>query len=837
VVLNLAMVAALVVAWLNRRSPLAGGLLRRRLLAAFALALLLRVAFGVAHALPPGAASASVTFVSAALGLALFWLIARVSLVEPFHRIDRGYRLAATALGAVLLLRGSAAAGTFFLVLGLTRFPWLGSLATGESFLASLGSLAVLLALLIGGDPAGGLAGGAAAAQDSARLVRSVLIVYAFFGTSAAFKVFTRDPTLGVRSVSRRLALSHVLVVGVPLVIVLTLWVSSTYLGVNADRALMAARGLDREGQGLEASLRLALRSGGGPTAAARTVAGERRTRWPGVRTFVVRDSLVERAAGEPLPDGVEEAPLADWCRHIGERAGSHVGGSGPDTLPAHGVVELQQRRWLGAAARDSGARVWLAALVPIAEPLDSTLSPLFGGRVQMREVADRRPELDSLRRGFDSLRDSLDQYDRQGIHSDSVALARGRALASRLRTSRRNRRAPITVTAPGDTMRLDATEFGFTGLSVARGLRYDGRRWLVDDFPLTARASFVATLTGLYHHVRENFLSAIPVAALVGLALMLIPLGLTDMKMVRGMGGSITRGIRALRDGAQAFGTGRLEHRIPIDGDDDLWDTARRFNQMAEGLERARELEKERDRLEQELDLARRIQARLLPARPPRIPGLDVAGVSESAREVGGDYYDHIDLGGGRVLLVVADVSGKGVPAALLMSGFRASLMSQDTSRGEPAPMATRLNEFLVKSVEPGRFVTAFLGFLDAASGRFVYVNAGHNPTVLVRKSGAVEMLSQGGLILGIMPDSAFEAGEATLAPGDLVALYTDGVTEGANAAHEQWGEERLIAALRANASEPAATIAARIVREVRAFEGESGPADDITLLVARRV
>jgi sigma-B regulation protein RsbU (phosphoserine phosphatase) len=131
---------------------------------------------------------------------------------------------------------------------------------------------------------------------------------------------------------------------------------------------------------------------------------------------------------------------------------------------------------------------------------------------------------------------------------------------------------------------------------------------------------------------------------------------------------------------------------------------------------------------------------------------------------------------------------------------------------------------------------VTAFLGFLDAASGRFVYVNAGHNPTVLVRSSGAVEMLTQGGLILGIMPDSVFEAGETTLAPGDLVALYTDGVTEGANASREQWGEERLIAALRASAGEPAATIAARIVREVRAFEGDSGPADDITVLVARR-
>jgi serine phosphatase RsbU (regulator of sigma subunit) len=807
VVVNLAMAAALVVAWLARRSPLATGPLRRRLLLLLALALLLRVAFGVARALPAGAAVAALTFAEAALALVLLWTLARLSLVEPFHRINRGYRLVATAFAAVLLLRGSTGAASFFLVLALTRFPWLRALATGEAFLASLGSLAVMLVLLLGGDAVPGLTGSSAAAQGAARLVRAVLIVVAFFGTAAAFRVFTRDPTLGVRSVSRRLALSHVLVVGVPLAIVLALWVSSTYLGVNADRALMAARGLEHEGRGLEGSLRLALRTGGGAAAAARAVAAERRARWPGVRTFVVRDSLVERAAGEPLPDGVAEAPLAAWCSHIGAPAGSHLGGSGPDTLPAHGVVQLRGRRWLGAAARDSSARVWLAALVPIAEPLDSTLSPFVGGRVQMRSVADEPPALDSLALGLDSLR-----------------------------TSHRAGHRPITVSSGRDTMRVASDEFGLTGMAVAEGLRYEGRAWRVDDFSLTARASFGATLTGLVHNVRENLLGAIPLLSLVGLALMLIPLGLTDMKMVRGMGGSITRGIRALRDGAQAFGAGRLDHRIPIEGDDDLWDTARRFNQMAEGLERARELEKERDRLEQELDLARRIQARLLPARPPRIPGLDVAGVSESAREVGGDYYDHIDLGGGRVLLVVADVSGKGVPAALLMSGFRASLMSQDTSRGEPAPMATRLNDFLVRSVEPGRFVTAFLGFLDAGSGQFVYVNAGHNPTVLVRKSGAVEMLTQGGLILGIMPDSPFEAGETTLAPGDLLALYTDGVTEGANAAREQWGEERLVAALRASADEPAAAVAARIVREVRAFEGESGPADDITVLVARR-
>jgi len=212
------------------------------------------------------------------------------------------------------------------------------------------------------------------------------------------------------------------------------------------------------------------------------------------------------------------------------------------------------------------------------------------------------------------------------------------------------------------------------------------------------------------------------------------------------------------------------------------------------------------------------------------------VAGLSESAREVGGDYYDHVDLGGGRLLLVIADVSGKGVPAALLMSGFRAALVSQDLSQAKPEDVASRVNEFLNRSVEPGRFVTAFLGLLDAATGQLTYVNAGHNPPLLLRAGGAVESLEAGGVILGILPGSRYARGEVTLSPGDLVALYTDGVTEGANAANEMWGEERLAALLRSAAASSARDIATRIVREVRAFEGERGPADDITVLVAKR-
>jgi len=230
-------------------------------------------------------------------------------------------------------------------------------------------------------------------------------------------------------------------------------------------------------------------------------------------------------------------------------------------------------------------------------------------------------------------------------------------------------------------------------------------------------------------------------------------------------------------------------------------------------------------------------IQRRLLPEASPNVAGLEIAGMSEPAREVGGDYYDHFDLGGGRVLLVIADVSGKGVPAALLMSGFRASLMSQDANVLAPDQLAGRCNEFLHRSVETGRFVTAFLGLVDAGSGKLVYANAGHNPPALLRADGRIEWLSEGGLVLGIMPQTPFASGEAVLAHGDLLALYTDGVTEGADTSGELWGEPRLEEALRRLHPRPCAEIAASLVREVRTFEAGSGPADDITVLLARRV
>ena len=818
----LVLIASAAYAYRQRAVALESGALRRQLGLMFALALGLRLALELVQRSPAGAAQRSAVIVSLMLALPLFAVFLRLSFLGEWRKGERWGRLVPAVFMGLTLWGHERGGAIFFALIALMRHPWIQPLSTPERFRATLACLVVLVALFFRIERADGLPEMFDHAQDTVWVVRGTLMLAAAFGMLRAFKAFTTDPTLGIRRVSRRLALSHVLVVTVPLLIIVALWISSTYLGVNADRALVTARAVDHEARAMHSALTVALASGEVEAAGA-AVATERRPKWPASRVFVFRDTIMSRVAGEAVPG---ELALGAWVARI-------------DSLPDHGVVQLAGRRWLGAAAHRDGSA--LVLLVPVAQALDSTLSPLIGARVEMVRSDTDETGADSLRNELRAFRDSLREAGVDRAARDSITLRRARSVSRMFGVPdsivRATGGSPLVVSTGPDTLRSNSGDLGFTGQVSVKGLSYQRGRWGADEFTLNARASFGNTLLGLFQKVRENPLQAIPIAALAGLALLLLPLARTNQRMVNGMGTSIARGIGALRDGAAAFGAGKLAHRIPIEGDDDLWDTARQFNQMAEGLERARELEKERDRLENELELARRIQARLLPDGPPSIAGLDIAGLSESAREVGGDYFDHIDLGGGRVLLVIADVSGKGVPAALIMSGFRASLMSQDTQGAPPDVVASRVNDFLHKSVDPGKFVTAFFGFLDSATGRFVYVNAGHNPPMLLRNDGKVELLTEGGLILGIMAGSPFTSGEATLAPGELVALYTDGVTEGADASHEQWGEDRLMVQIRAAGRESAAALAQRIVREVRAFEGETGPADDITVLIAKRV
>jgi serine phosphatase RsbU (regulator of sigma subunit) len=809
-------------AWRLRHRTLEASTVRHHVNRAFVTAVAARAMLEGVRSGPSSVAIVAAVVADTLAGL-LLWDLARLAFMGPGRRGDRIFQLVACLIATLAVWAGSPGAAPFFLWLALTRHAWLAVLDTGERLRASLLSLAIALAWGFGTDAMRDFPSSVADPERLAWILRSVFVVVAAFGAMRAFQAFTTDPTLGIRRVGHRLLLSHVLVVTVPLLIVIALWISSTYLGVNADRALVAARVLSRETERLEAELSLALRSGLPAGRAASAVVSLNEARWPGARAFSVDRAHVERVQGQPVAD---EQRLAGWV-------------AGLDSLPAHGVVEWSSQHWVGAAARlgESGAVV----LFPARTVLDSTLAPLTGSRVRMPALDRSAVDVDSV---LETLADSLVEQHAAAQARDSARLVRARAVTrglgipdSLVRLQRRS--APISIEANGDALVAQAggSGIGFTGQVAVSGVSGSASGWKPESFILRVNTSFHSTLTGLFGKLRENPLQAIPLAALVGLGLLLVPLAHTNLSMVRGMGGSIAQGMAALRDGARAFGAGRLGYRIPLTGDDDLWDTARQFNQMAEGLERAKALEQERARIENELEVARRIQARLLPEGPPSVPGVEVAGLSESAREVGGDYYDHLDLGDGRLLLVVADVSGKGVPAALLMSGFRAALLSQGTAGVPPAEMAARINEFLFRSVEPGRFVTAFLGFLDASSGQFVYVNAGHNPPVLLRASGDVEMLTEGGLILGIRSGTPFTSGETVLAEGDLLALYTDGVTEGADAAGEQWGEARLIALLRSARSERARAITSRIVRAVRSFEGESGPADDITVLVAKKL
>jgi serine phosphatase RsbU (regulator of sigma subunit) len=238
---------------------------------------------------------------------------------------------------------------------------------------------------------------------------------------------------------------------------------------------------------------------------------------------------------------------------------------------------------------------------------------------------------------------------------------------------------------------------------------------------------------------------------------------------------------------------------------------------------------------LKGDLEVARQIQFGLVPEGPLLRPGLAIHALMRPANTVGGDYYDVIEQPGA-VTVVVGDVAGKGMPAALLMALLQGSLRTLLTAGFRGADLCAKLNTHLQASIPSNRLVTLFLGEYEPSSGRLRYVNAGHNPPLLLRASG-IERLGATGVALGILEDAAFEEGEVALAAGDRLLLYTDGIVEAENARDEEYGEGRLDAMLVARRSEPAASLVSSIRDEVLAFCGGVRPRDDMTLMVLDRL
>ena len=235
----------------------------------------------------------------------------------------------------------------------------------------------------------------------------------------------------------------------------------------------------------------------------------------------------------------------------------------------------------------------------------------------------------------------------------------------------------------------------------------------------------------------------------------------------------------------------------------------------------------------EEELKRAREIQQMLLPSTLPQLPGVQIAGAWQPAREVGGDYFDVIQLDKDRVGICVGDVAGKGITAALLMANLQASFRAFATAEASPQVVCTKLNKFLCANIASGKFVTFFYAVLDATTRTLTYENAGHSPGLLLRSSGETDALRGGGAVLGALPDWTFQDYTTQLQPGDRLLLTTDGITEAENAQLEEFGDDRLLEAAR-SPDGSALDLQRAIMQRVTAFCGGNFR-DDATLLVLR--
>lgn len=237
------------------------------------------------------------------------------------------------------------------------------------------------------------------------------------------------------------------------------------------------------------------------------------------------------------------------------------------------------------------------------------------------------------------------------------------------------------------------------------------------------------------------------------------------------------------------------------------------------------------------DLEQAADIQRSLFPQAPPVLEGLELSGKSLPCRSVGGDYFDYVPMADGRILVVVADVSGKGLAASLLMSSLQARVHALCELQTDVGKLVTRLNHSTKMNTPDNKFITGFFAAIDPVTGEMEYSNAGHNPPVIARESGSVELLTAGGPVLGILPKITFSSGRTKLNKGDLLVMYSDGVSEAPNAKDEEFGEEAVAQIAASCLGRSADQVLMEIARQLRVFLGECSPTDDVTMVVARKL
>jgi sigma-B regulation protein RsbU (phosphoserine phosphatase) len=320
----------------------------------------------------------------------------------------------------------------------------------------------------------------------------------------------------------------------------------------------------------------------------------------------------------------------------------------------------------------------------------------------------------------------------------------------------------------------------------------------------------------------------------------MIVPDVRTDPRYVAGRPETRAEMVAPLRVGGEVVGVLNLESdRLNAYTPRELRLLETFASQAAVAIERSRNLRRqlEKERLDRELTIARRIQLTFLPERDPDWPRFDVSGYNISSEEVSGDFFDYIPITEGNWGLVIADVSGKGMPAALIMASLRAALWTEARNTYAIAEVMSRINDFLYDSLGETEFVTAVYGVVDLARSVFTYSGAGHFAPIVAGEDGAVDLLEEGGLPLGAFAGVGYPEGRRELGPGDVMLLYTDGAVEALSPDGEEFGRERLTEALLAVRGEPARRIRTELVEEIRRFTRRPDFADDLTFVVLKRI
>jgi sigma-B regulation protein RsbU (phosphoserine phosphatase) len=301
-----------------------------------------------------------------------------------------------------------------------------------------------------------------------------------------------------------------------------------------------------------------------------------------------------------------------------------------------------------------------------------------------------------------------------------------------------------------------------------------------------------------------------------------------------------ITQPVDALKKAALALGHGDLTHRVTLSTGDEFEDLAHSFNHMAadlrQNIDDLQRTNVEKERYQREMEIAKEIQVTILPESVPVIPGFEIGATTIPAMEIGGDLYDFIPVTGDRWGFVIADVSGKGVSAALYMALCRTLIRVCGTEQDNPQVVIQKANRLIYEDGRSSMFITVFYGVLDPQKMTLSYVNAGHNPPLLVRGDPPkAEILENHGIALGVVDDVRIPVSSISVERGDLIVLYTDGVTEAFNERDEYFGEERLVASVCRNTSRPVQEIMAALLEDIRDFCGTAPQSDDITLILIR--